>query len=48
MTKKVKYLPKEEWFVYKDTKRVPPIIDEMLWDKANNRLQSKSKTKRQA
>lgn len=48
MTKKVKYLPQEEWIVYKDTKKVPPIIDETLWDKANNRLQLKSKTKRQS
>ncbi len=36
-TKKQKFLPKEEWLMYKDEtgEIVPAIIDEELWDKCN-------------
>ena len=38
MTKKVKYLKQDEWIVYEDKIKIPPIIEEKLWDRANNRL----------
>lgn len=38
MTKKIKYLPKSEWIIYKDEKKIPQIIEESLWDKANKRI----------
>ena len=42
MTKQIKILDKDEWVVYKDNVKVPPIIDEELWNKANLRLTSRS------
>lgn len=38
MTKKIKYFEKDDWVIYEDKTRIPPIIDEDLWDRANNRL----------
>lgn len=38
MTKKVKYLKQTEWIVYEDKIKIPPIIEEKLWDRANDRL----------
>ena len=38
MTKKVTLLSKEKWVVYKDTDRIPPIVSEYLWNKANKKL----------
>ena len=38
MTKKIKYFKKDDWIIYEDKTRIPPIIDEDLWDRANNRL----------
>lgn len=43
MTKKVKYLQKKDWIIYEDKKRIPPIIDEELWERANKRLISRKK-----
>lgn len=43
MTKKVKLLPKEDWVIYEDKVRIPPIVDEELWNRANERLQERSK-----
>ena len=43
MTKKVKLIPKEEWIIYKDMEKFPPIIDEKLWNKANRKLNKNSK-----
>jgi len=34
-TKKQKFLPPEEWVMYKDEDKVPAIVDEALWHKAN-------------
>lgn len=48
MTKKIKHLPMKDWIIYKDTKKIPPIIEETLWEKANKRLKQKSKKKRQS
>jgi len=38
MTKKVKKLDKSEWIIYKDNKKIPPIIDEDIWNKANEKI----------
>lgn len=43
MTKKVKYFEKDEWIIYEDKIRIPPIIDEDLWERANTRLISRKK-----
>ena len=34
-TKKQKFLDESEWELYKDHDKVPPIVDEELWEKAN-------------
>lgn len=43
-TKKQKFLPPEEWVMFKDEtgEIVPAIVDEELWEKANNILKSRS------
>lgn len=43
MTKKVKLIPSEEWVMYEDKVRIPPIVDENLWQRANDRLNERSK-----
>ncbi len=43
MTKKIKYFEKDDWVIYEDKTRIPPIIDEDLWNRANNRLISRKK-----
>ena len=43
MTKKIKYFEKDDWVIYEDKTRIPPIIDEDLWDRVNNRLISRKK-----
>lgn len=43
-TKKQKFLPPEEWVMFKDEtgEIVPAIVDEALWDQANKVLQKRS------
>ena len=43
-TKKRNFYDKQEWKVFKDYERVPPIVSEELWDKANQKLLSRSKS----
>lgn len=43
MTKKIKYFKKNEWIIYEDKTKIPPIVDENLWERANNRLTSRKK-----
>lgn len=43
MTKKVKVLPETDWVMYEDSSRIPPIVSETLWDRANKRLESRKK-----
>ncbi len=43
MTKKIKYFEKDDWVIYEDKTRIPPIIDEDLWDRANTRLITRKK-----
>ena len=42
-TKKRNIYDKSEWKVFKDYERVPPIVSEELWEKANQKLLSRSK-----
>ena len=42
-TKKRNFYKKQEWKVFKDYEKVPPIVSEELWDKANQKLLSRSK-----
>ncbi len=43
MTKRIKYFEKDDWVIYEDKEKIPPIIDEALWERANNRLTSRKK-----
>ncbi len=43
ITKKVQLLPENLWITYEDSKRIPPIINELLWKKANKRLKRNKK-----
>ncbi len=45
MTKKVKYINKKMWITYEDKEHIPPLVDNYLWKKANDRLLSRKKTK---
>lgn len=42
-TKRRKFYDKSEWKLYKDYEKVPPIVTEELWEKANEKLLSRSK-----
>ena len=43
-SKKRKFNAPTEWKVYKDYVKVPPIVSEELWEKANKKLLSRSKS----
>ena len=43
MTKRIKYFEKDDWVIYEDKTRIPPIVDEDLWERANTRLASRKK-----
>ena len=43
-TKKRNYYNKSEWKMFKDYEKVPPIVSEELWEKANQKLLSRSKS----
>ena len=43
MTKKVKIIPEKNWVLYEDKVKIPPIIDEDLWERTNERLKTRSK-----
>lgn len=43
-TKKQKFLPEDEWVMYKDDgTHVPAIVDEKLWEDANRIMEERSK-----
>ncbi len=44
MTKKIKYFTKDNWVMYKDKIKIPPIVSENLWERANKRLISRKKS----
>ncbi len=43
MTKKIKYFEKDDWVIYEDKSRIPPIVNEDLWKRANTRLMTRKK-----
>ena len=43
MTKKVKYFERDEWVMYEDKDRIPPLVSEEMWDRAFEKLQKRSK-----
>ncbi|MBO5183821.1 MAG: recombinase family protein [Bacilli bacterium] len=43
MNKKIKYFEKDDWVIYEDKSRIPPIVDEELWERANTRLITRKK-----
>ena len=43
MSKRVKYLSKKEWVMYKASKQIPIIIEEFIWNKVNDKLTKNSK-----
>lgn len=38
ITKKV---PRDKWLIYKDNKKIPPIVEEGLWNRVNSELEKK-------
>lgn len=44
MTKRIKYFEKDDWVIYEDKTRIPPIVDDYLWERANTRLSSRKKS----
>ena len=43
-TKKRNFYEKQEWKVFSDYEKVPPIVSEELWEKANQKLLTRSKS----
>ena len=43
MTKKVKMIPEDDWVIYEDKERIPPIVDEDIWERVNRRLETRNK-----
>lgn len=43
MTKRVKKIPKDDWVIYEAKEKIPPIVAEDIWNRANYRLKSRSK-----
>ncbi len=43
MNKKIKYHKKSDWIVHEDKLKIPPIISEWLWKKANNKLENEKR-----
>ena len=43
-TKKRNFYDKNKWKIYKDYEKVPPIVSEDLWEKANKKLLTRSKS----
>ncbi len=42
LSNEIAYVPKDEWVVYEDHEKVPPIVSAELWDKANHKLKERS------
>lgn len=42
LSNEIAYVPKDEWVVYEDHEKVPPIVSAQLWDKANRKLKERS------
>ncbi len=41
LSNEVAYVPKEEWVMYEDNEKVPPIVSAELWGKANSKLKER-------
>ncbi len=44
MTKKVQYFEKEDWIQYEDREKIPKIVENDLWERANERLSIRKKS----
>ena len=42
LSNEIVHLPKDEWVMYEDHEKVPPIVSAELWDKANRKLKARS------
>ena len=42
LSNEIAYVPQEEWVMYEDHEKVPPIVPAELWDKANKNLKERS------
>ncbi len=42
LSNEVAYVPQEEWVMYEDHEKVPPIVSAELWDRANKKLKERS------
>ena len=41
INKKVIKVPEDKWTIYKDNIKIPPIVNENIWNKVNNKLKQK-------
>ncbi|MBR3161977.1 MAG: recombinase family protein [Bacilli bacterium] len=44
MTKRIKYFEMNDWIMYEDKEKVPPIVGEEIWEMAFDKLNSRSKS----
>lgn len=42
LSKEIAYVPQDEWVMYEDHEKVPPIVSSELWDRANKKLKERS------
>ena len=42
LSNEIAYVPKNEWVMYENHEKVPPIVSAQLWDKANRKLKERS------
>ena len=42
LSNEIAYVPQEEWVMYEDNEKVPPIVSAELWDRANKKLKERS------
>ena len=42
LSNEIACVPKDEWVMYEDHEKVPPIVSAELWDKANRKLKERS------
>ena len=42
INKKVIYKPEKDWIIYRDYEKIPPIINEKIWNSVNKQLKRKS------
>lgn len=42
ITKRVKYIDMDDWIMYKDNEKIPPLVNELMWDRAFEKLNKRS------